>query len=116
MGRQPACSFRPAELERGGGYVIRCNKGHTLRRCDRCWKWPQERRASIINFPTDQHGIVLVHCVVAVLHEHSTPVTELHGGGYASTRTQTIDALAALLPGREVTAATVTGRARRVFK
>src|ERR1700724_2308749 len=68
----------PAELERGRGYVIRRYKRDTLRRCDRCRQRPQEWRATVIDFPTDQHGVVLVHCVVAVLHEHSTPVAELH--------------------------------------
>src|SRR5579864_6924222 len=106
----------PAELECGRGYVVRRHEGNARWSRDRCRKRPQEWRATVIDFPTDQHGIVLVHCVVAVLHEHSTPVAELHGQGHASTRTQAIDVFAALFPSRNVSSATVAGKDLAFFK
>src|SRR5438067_8171689 len=42
-----------------------------------------------------------MHGVVAVLHEHATPVTELHGNGDASTRKQPVDVFPPLLCQRE---------------
>src|SRR5437899_2430536 len=57
-----------------------------------------------------------MHCVVAVLHEHATPIAELHGQSHASARTQTIHVLAALLPRRNVSSATVPGQDLAFFK
>src|SRR5258708_20961598 len=46
----------------------------------------------------NEHGVVLVDGVMAVLHVHAAPVAELHGQGYASPRTQTINVFAAFFP------------------
>src|ERR1043166_1593339 len=60
--------------------------------------------------------MVFMHGVVAVLHEHSVELTELHGEGYASARTQTIYVLAAALPRRHIGCAAVAGQNLAFFK
>src|SRR6478609_122584 len=115
-GRQAEVLLHPSELERGRGYVIGSDEGHTLGCRDRRRQGPQEWRSTVVDFPTNQHGIVFVDCVMAVLHEHAAPIAELHGQGHASTRTQAIDVLAAFLPSRNVSSATVTGQDLAFFK
>src|SRR5256885_522220 len=73
---------------------------HALRRRDRRRQWPQERGSAVIDLPPQQHGVVLVQGVVAVLHEHPAKVSELHRDLDTSVGAETIDVLAALLPGR----------------
>src|SRR3989449_4379764 len=68
---------------------------------------PQEWGSTVIDLPAQQHGVVLVQGVVAVLHEHSAEVPELHGDLDASVRAQAIDVLAPFLPGRHVARAAV---------
>src|SRR3954464_10593416 len=53
-------------------------EGHALGRRYRRRQRPQERRAVVVDLPAQEHGIVLVHRVVTVLHEHPAPVPELH--------------------------------------
>src|SRR5215831_2058538 len=108
--------LRKAYLEGCGGNVIRCNESDTVRRWNRRRKRTQERRAAIVDFPTNQHGVIFMHRVVAVLHEHAAPIPELHGKSHASTRTQAIDVFAALFPGRNVSSATVAGQDLAFFK
>src|SRR5438309_7833715 len=57
-----------------------------------------------------------MHRVVTMLHEHAAPVTELHGQGYASTRTQTVHIFAALLPCRNVAGTAVPGQDLAFFE
>src|SRR6185312_6483360 len=71
---------------------------------------------STIHFPTNQHGVVFMHGVVAVLHEHPAPIAELHGQSHASTRTQTIDVFAALFPCRDIAGAAIAGQDLAFFK
>src|SRR5262245_64789944 len=80
---------------------------HALRRRDRRRQRPQEGGSAVIDLPPQQHGVVLVQSVVAVLHEHPAEVSELHRELDTSVRAETIDVLAALLPGRHVTGAAV---------
>src|SRR2546422_3803154 len=80
---------------------------HTLRRRNRRWQRPQERGSAVVDFPAQQHGIVLMQGVVAVLHEHPAEVPELHGDLDASVRAEAIDVLAPLLPRRHVARAAV---------
>src|SRR5207237_9430564 len=67
----------------------------------------QERRAAVVDFPAQEHRVVLVHRVMAMLHEHAAPVAELHGNGDGAGRTQAIHVLAPSLPGREGRGASV---------
>ena len=57
-----------------------------------------------------------MHGVVAVLHEHSVELAELHGQSYASTRTQAIHVLAAFFPRRHIGCAAVAGKDLAFFK
>src|SRR4051812_9180774 len=96
-------------LERGRLDVVRSAERHALRRRDRSRQRVEERLARAIDLPPDEHRVVLVHRVVAVLHEHSAEVAELHGEGHAARRTEPVDVLAALLPRRHVRGAAVPG-------
>src|ERR1051326_6221364 len=57
-----------------------------------------------------------MHGVVAVLHEHSVELAELHGQSYASTRTQAIHVLTAFFPRRHISCAAVAGKDLAFFK
>src|SRR5215475_15384450 len=57
-----------------------------------------------------------MHGVVAMLHEHSVELTELHGKGHASAWTETIHVLAAALPCRHIGCAAVAGQDLAFFK
>src|SRR5947209_13209104 len=100
----------PQNLESSLFDLGRIYEGDTLRRRDRCGQRPQEWRASVIDFPANQHGVIFVYGIVAVLHEHAAPVTELHGQGHAAARTQTIDVFTAFFPCRNVAGAAVPGQ------
>ena len=63
----------------------------------------------VIDLPPQEHGVVLVHGVVAVLHEHAAPVPELHGDGDRPARAEAVDVLAALLSGRDIAGLPVPG-------
>src|SRR5258708_35830683 len=64
----------------------------------------------------NEHGVVLVDGVMAVLHVHAAPVAELHGQGYASPRTQTINVFAAFFPCGNVGGAAVAGQDLAFFE
>src|SRR2546422_903056 len=81
---------------------------HALRRRDRRRQRPQERGSAVINLPPQQHGVVLVQGVVAVLHEHPAKVSELHGDLDTSVRAEPIDVLAPLLPRRHAAGTSVS--------
>src|SRR3989449_9157322 len=76
---------------------------HALRRRDRRRQRPQERGSAVVDLPAQQHGVVLVQGVVAVLHEHPAEVPELHGDLDAPARAEAIDVLAPPLRRRHVT-------------
>src|SRR5258708_538914 len=57
-----------------------------------------------------------MHGVVAVFHEHSEELAELHGESYASTWTQAIHVLAASLPRWHIGCAPVAGKNLAFFK
>src|SRR5512140_568465 len=96
-------------LVRGRQDVFGGNEGHTLRRGDGRRQRLEEGRAVGVDFPPQQHRVVLVHRVVAVLHVHSAEVAQLHQQGHASARAQAVDVLAAALPGGNVGGAAVAG-------
>src|SRR5437660_2022120 len=106
----------PQNLESRLFDLGRIYEGDTLRGRDRCGQRPQERRASVIDFPANQHGVIFVYGVVAVLHEHAAPVTELHGQGHAAAGPQTVDVFTALLPCRNVARTAVPGQDLAFFK
>src|SRR6185312_124904 len=108
-------SFLP-QSESGGKDVIRRLKSDALRLGDRCWQRPEERGTAVIDFPTQQHGVVFVHRVMAVLHEHAAKVAELHGQCHAAAWTQTIYVLPSLLPSRNITGASVSSEDLAFFK
>src|SRR6266542_450163 len=83
--RSPLCPPR-AVLEGGGEDVGRRLERHALGRRDRRRQRPQERGPVVVDLPPHEHGVVLVHRVVAVLHEHPAPVPELHRDGNAPAR------------------------------
>src|SRR6478672_5010298 len=95
-------------IRRNERYALRCADGRRERR--------QERSSQTLGLPADQHGVVLMNCVVAVLHKHAAPIAELHGDGYAAAWTQAIHVFAALFPGRNVSSATVAGQDLAFFK
>src|SRR6266542_4044234 len=68
-------------LERSRQDVVWRLELDALRRRDGRRKGSQERRPAVVDLPPHQHGVVLVHRVVAVLHEHPAPIAELHGDG-----------------------------------
>src|SRR5512140_523534 len=96
-------------LVRGRQDVFGGNEGHTLRRGDGRRQRLEEGRAVGVDFPPQQHRVVLVHRVVAVLHVHSAEVAELHPQGHAAARPQPVDVLAPPLPGGNVGRAAVAG-------
>src|SRR3954451_14431600 len=76
---------------------------HDPLRCgDRCRERLQEGRSASVDFPSQQHRVVFVRGVVTVLHEHATPVAELHGDRERASRAQAIHVLSATFPGRNV--------------
>src|ERR1700756_1768662 len=114
--RRPGYCVTPAELERGWSDVIRCNEGDALCFRNGGRQRIEERCSCSVDFPTNQHGVVFVNGVVAVLHVHSTPVTELHGQGHASTRPQAVHVFTTLFPSRHIGCAAVTGKDLTFFK
>src|SRR5689334_9913388 len=99
----------PLRVVRGGQDVVGGNEGHALRRGDGRRQRLEEGRPVGVDLPAQQHGVVLVHRVVAVLHVHSAEVAELHPQGHASAGTEPVDVLAPLLPGGNVGRAAVAG-------
>src|SRR5215510_12553170 len=97
-----SCRSPFSASERGGQDVIRGLEGYALRLRDRGRQRTQEWRAPVVDLPPEKHGVVLVHGVVAVLHEHPTPVAELQRDVNGAVGAQPPDVLAALLPGRDV--------------
>src|SRR5207302_6784855 len=104
----PAHTARASERARQD--LVRALERHALRLRDRRWERPQEWRAAVVDFPPQQHGIVFMGGVVAVLHEHSAPIAELHRERDASVRAEPIHVLAALLPRRDVISTAHTGQ------
>src|SRR5262249_23252797 len=98
-GRRVFMSRSPFAISAGSRQDLgRRLERHALRFRDRRRQWPQERGSAIIDLPPQQHGVVLVQGVVAVLHEHPTKVPELHRELDTSVRAEAIDVFAALLP------------------
>src|SRR5881397_2261224 len=93
MSRSPLTSS-----ERASENLRRWFEGHALRLGNRRWKGPQERRSVVVDLPPQQHRVVLVRRVVAVLHEHPAPVSELDRDRDTSVGAEAIDVLAPLLP------------------
>ena len=73
-------------------------------------------RRRLVDLPAQEHGIVFVHSVVAMLHEHAAEVAELHSEGDTAPWPQPIDVLAALLPCRYVAGAAVAGEDLALLK
>src|SRR5579859_3314478 len=101
--RAPSCGERPGVKLRARQDLIRVLEGYASRLRNRSRQGAQERR-STIQVPPQQHGIVFMHGVVAVLHEHPAPIAELHPDHYGSARTQPIYVFAAALRRRRRTA------------
>src|SRR5438093_7016516 len=99
-----------AASERAAQDLIRGLEGYALRPRDRGRQRTQEWRAPVVDLPPEQHGVVLVRGVVAVLHEHPTPVAELQRDVNGAVGVQPPDVLAALLPSRDVRRATVASQ------
>src|SRR5215217_1238477 len=91
-------SFSPFLPESGRKYVVRWYKRDALRFRDRSRQRVQERPAGTIDFPPQEHRIVFVHGVVAVLHEHAAKVAELERDFHFTTGSQAPDVLAPTLP------------------
>src|SRR6185369_3306090 len=101
--------FRSFALECGRQDLGGGAERHALRRRDRRRQRPQERRPVVVDLPAHEHGVVLVHRVVAVLHEHPAPIPELHRDRHASARAQPVDVLAAAFRRRDVAETAVAG-------
>src|SRR5471032_2019428 len=69
-----------------------------------------------VELPTDEHGVVFMHGVVAVLHEHPRKLAELHGESHAAAWTKAIHVLPAALPWRYVVDASVAGQDLSLFE
>src|ERR1700739_4976522 len=63
------------------------------------WVWGGESNGALIDLPANQHGVIFMYRVVAVLHEHARKFTELHGECHAAARTQAVNVLSSKLPG-----------------
>src|SRR6478672_9652095 len=63
-------------LEGSRENVVRVLKGNALRFGDWCWKRFQERAAGIVNFPAQEHGVIFMDGVMAMLHEHAAKIAE----------------------------------------
>src|SRR6476620_11769620 len=83
----------PEDLVRSRQDLIRVFECHTRRVWTGRWQRTEERRASIIQLPAQEHGIVLMHGVMAVLHGHAAPIAELHGKRNAAVWPQTVNIL-----------------------
>src|SRR5205085_12352193 len=55
-----------------------------------------------------QHRVVFVHGVVAVLHEHAAPVAELHRDRDAAARAETVNVFSPALRWRHVCGASIS--------
>src|SRR2546422_5201137 len=109
-GRRVLMSWPPfTTSERRPEDLGRRFEGHTLRLRDWGRKRPHEWRPVVVDLPPQQHRVVFVRGVVAVLHEHPAEVSELHRDGDASLGTEAIDILAPPLPCRHVARAPVAG-------
>src|SRR6185312_11091125 len=73
-----------------GKNFVRRLKSDASRFGNGCWQWAQER-SSAVQVPPQQHGIVFMHGVVAVLHEHAAPIPELHLEGHRPIVTQAVN-------------------------
>src|SRR5262249_52748412 len=67
----------------------------------------EERWPVVVDLPSQEHRVVLVHGVVAMLHEHPAEVAELQRDGPLPARAQSPYVLATLLPRRNVGRAAV---------
>src|SRR5882762_10367760 len=100
--KMSAFMFHPVRSVGGWQDFVRRDEGDALRRWDWRGQGVELRVAKWIEVPAQEHRVVLVDGVVAVLHEGAGPVAELDGQGDAPGRPQPIDVLAALLPGGDV--------------
>src|SRR6476620_5002477 len=107
----PACG-----LERVGQDLVRGLERDSCRFGNRRRKRIQEHASGGIDLPAQQHCVVLMHGVVAMLHEHAAPVTELHGDGDSATLFQPVNIFAASLCLRNVGEAAVAGKDLPFFK
>src|SRR6185369_7237180 len=101
-------SFLASLVESGRKYVVRGHKRNALWFRDRSRQRVQERCAGAIDFPPQEHRVVFVHGVVAVLHEHAAKVTELKRDFHFAAGSQAPDVLAPALPGRNLGGASIT--------
>src|SRR6185369_14035375 len=91
-------------------YVSRGHKRDALRCRSRSRQRSQEWRATIVDLPPQEHRVVFVHGVVAVLHEHAAKVAELECDSHFAARSQAPDVLAPALPGRNVSSTSVASQ------
>src|SRR6266496_6167986 len=112
----PADDVASPDSKRGRQDVVWRFEGHAGRLRDRGRERPQERGPSVIDLPAQQHGVVLVHGVVAVLHEHPAPVAELHRQRDTPGWAETIDVLAALFPRRHVRGTSIASQDLALFE
>src|SRR5881397_157762 len=93
--------------ERGWKDLGRILERDTLRPRNRRGQRTQERRTVVVDLPSQQHRVVLVHGVMAVLHEHAAEVAELHRDRHGAAGMQAIHVLPPLLSGWNVGCASV---------
>src|SRR5437016_2813113 len=84
-------------------------EGHALWPRNRRRQRPHERRPVVVDLPPQQHGVVLVRGVVAVLHEHPGEIPELQRDLDFSVWAKPPDVLAAPLPRGDLAGASVAG-------
>src|ERR1051325_2948328 len=78
----PPCVPLRVASEGGRQNVVWILERHALRLRNRRRQRPQEWRSAVVYLPPQEHGVVLVDGVVAVLHEHPAPVAELQRNVY----------------------------------
>ncbi len=103
-------------LKRIGQNLVRRLERDSCRFGNRRRQRVQEHASGGIHLPAQQHCVVLMHGVVAMLHKHAAPVAELHGDGHAAVFSQTVNILAASLRLRNVADAAVAGEDLAFFK
>src|SRR4051812_47061953 len=97
-----AFMFHPVRSVRGWQDIVRRDEGDALARRDGRGQRVQLGEAQWVEVPSQEHRVVLVGGVVAMLHEGAGPVAELDRQGDATRGSQPVDVLSALLPRRDV--------------
>src|SRR5689334_13071997 len=114
LARRPRKQGAGIPISGAGEDLVRSLEGDASWLRNRSRQRVQERLSGAVDVPPQQHGIVFMHGVVAVLHEHAAPIAELHPDDYSPIRTKAVHILASALCRRR--RAAVAGNDLALFK